>query len=183
VERPSRVVILWATLLVLSIVAGLPGCGPAPEDTRTVCEWVIMEYQVLEALTGVDRAIERLTDAAYTGTSPRVILREMETALRDLKGEYGKLQSDVVAMRPDFESPVVLDALTEVQEALVSVQDSLDECIEIFEGAQGDVERLYSREWELEAAIDRILQAADAVENVDAASDMLECARRVLRRL
>ena len=179
----SASAILWVWLAAFAIAVGLSGCGPRPEDTRTVCEWVIMEHKIQEAHVTVDQAIDRLTDATASHTTPRVMMTAMERAIRDLRQEYETLQGKVGDMRSDFESPIVLTALTDVERELGHTQDALGRCIEVFDYAAGDVDRLMTREHEISAAIDRMLRSAETIMSLEAQADMLECARRILADL
>ena len=180
VEPVPRV--MWIVLVMFLALTALSGCSSWPEeDVRTVCEWVIMDSRIFEEHAGVDRAIERLTGVAERQMSPFAMLTSMKSSLSELLQEYESLEAAIVSMRADFESPTVLAGLTEVQEELQAVQNSLGECIEIIESAGGDPDRFLSRETEFTAALDRMLRAADAIENTEAAGQMLESASRVLR--
>lgn len=182
-NQRSTPMILWTCLAALGIVAGLSGCGPQPQDSRTVCEWVVMEHQIQKAHVGVDRAIDRLSDVVSRETTPRVMMTGMDLAIRDLREEYGKLQAAVSGMRSDFRSPIVLAALTDVERELGSTQGSLDRCIEVFDYADGDVDRLLTREFEISAAVDRMIRSGEIIGSLQAQADMLECARRILANL
>lgn len=176
--------VLWCGLVAFGIMTGMLGCSALPEDdVRTVCEWVIMDSRIFEAYAGVDRATQQLEEVAARQTTQQVMLISMKTPLRDLLREYEDIAAALAEMRSEFQSPVVLAALTEIQAELEIVQDSLAECIEIVDSSASDPDLLAPRQSQYSAAVDRLLRAADAIENPEAGSQMLDSAARVLEHL
>ena len=158
----------------------LPACASPSDDTRTVCEWVLMQNRYSEAHEGIGEAMYYLGEVANTETSPTLMLSRMESALRALSREYDLTLAVLSEMRGEYRSPIVRGALDDMHEALTATQSATDDCVEILESAGGDFDKYFARESELDEATARMRASTDVLDQSDAGEQAAACAARLL---
>jgi len=164
----------------------LGGCAKPDSDTRTVCEWVLMEERVGTDVTPLmDEWYERILAAADTTLAPDVNLALMRLALEHAVGQCDSARGIVQDMQRTCRSPVVLDVLSGVDGSLAAMGGTYETCLNLILECRGEPDRFRARESQFMAAYTGLGEARTRLEQAESSGreKMMAAARRLLTPL